>query len=110
MLKSCKNHPMLPRINFLKEVERMFKKIFLPLILFLFNQSVFAAPVGWSAYPFKEGQRMVSGEIGGVFSEGGGLGFQATYLQKLSSQWALEGGTGVTGGERGFTLFGDADY
>ena len=88
----------------------MLKKILMILSVSLLVTKAYANEIGWSTYPLKENQRILTAQFGGVFSSGGGMGVTASYLQKLSQKWDVEAGAGFTGGERGFTLYGAGNY
>lgn len=88
----------------------MLKKILFALYVFFLVTSAHSNEVGWSVYPLKENQKIITAQFGGVFSGEGGYGITASYLQKLSPKWDVEAGAGFTGGDEGFTLYGAGNY
>lgn len=88
----------------------MFKKILFIICISLVTLKAHSYQVGTSVYPLQENQKIISAQFGGVFTDNGGFGLTASYLQKLSPKWDLEAGMGYTGGDRGFTLYGGGDY
>ncbi|RLA63969.1 MAG: hypothetical protein DRQ88_00955 [Epsilonproteobacteria bacterium] len=80
------------------------------MVLFLNTSGVWASGMGWSMYPILTDKKLLSAEIVGDFTAGGGAGFQARYTQRLNSKMTLEGGLAYTSGERAGKLFLGFDY
>ena len=80
------------------------------LMLILTSAKVSASGMGWSMFPLLTDKKMLSAEMVGDFSTGGGIGFQARYTQKLSSQGTADAGIGYTSGERAGRIFLGYDY
>jgi len=53
---------------------------------------------------------MISTEFTGILSNGGGMGLQARYTQKINNQLKFDTGLGIGGGERNSRLFAGLDY
>ena len=78
--------------------------------LLLLSTKALASGMGWSMYPLLTDKKMLSAEMVGDFSAGGGIGFQARYTQRLNSQSTIDGGIGYTSGERAGKIFLGYDY
>ncbi len=65
---------------------------------------------GQSAYPMPDRGKLVGVELTGDFSDGGGVGVQARYTQKISRPLIFDAGFGTSGGERSGRLFGGLEY
>lgn len=82
----------------------------------LFIASLLVAPSLWaygtgqSTFPLMEKQHMVSTEITGITSTGGGFGIQGRYTRKMNKRLVLDGGFGLSGGERTNRFFAGADW
>ena len=79
-------------------------------ILSGFSASAFAYGTGYSSFPLSVEKKMLSTEITGVTSTGGGMGVQARYTQKASDQLSFDAGLGMGSGERSGRIFGNADF
>ncbi len=88
------------------------KKIFgIVLVSSLFSiQIVFAYGVGYSSFPLMTDKKIVSTELSGILSAGGGLGVQARYSQKINRAFLVDAGLGVSGGQRNMRAFAGVDY
>ena len=53
---------------------------------------------------------MISAEFTGITSNGGGMGLQTRFTQKLNAQSTVDAGLGIGGGERSARLFAGYDY
>ena len=84
-------------------------KLILSLSLLLTSSLVWSYGTGYSSHPLWTDQHIVSGEVTGVTSTGGGLGLQARYTRKVSKKITLDGGAGVGTGERSFRAFVGGD-
>ena len=79
-------------------------------LMFLGSQTVFAYGTGYSQYPLLPEKRLVSTEFTGITSNGGGVGVQGRFTQKLNSKAVVDAGLGMSGGERDSRFFVGADY
>ena len=84
-------------------------KLFLSLALMMSAQIVWAYGTGYSSHPLWTDQHMVSGEMVGVTSQGGGVGLQARYTRKVSKKITLDAGAGLGGGARSNRFFAGGD-
>ncbi len=73
-------------------------------------QDALSYGVGITTYPILTGNKLFSAEATGIFTEGGGVGMQARYTQKLSSSILLDGGAGLSSGDRSGRVFFGADF
>ncbi len=80
------------------------------LTLSLFSASVFAYGTGYSSFPLSVERKLLSTELTGVTSTGGGMGVQARYTQKASDQLTFDAGLGMGSGERSGRIFTNADF
>jgi hypothetical protein len=76
----------------------------------LFSSNVFAYGVGISTFPMMTDKKFLTTEFTGIMNEGGGVGLQARYSQKMNHALMLEAGAGLGGGERSNRFFVGADY
>lgn len=99
-------------INFFTKEGIKMKKSNLLLFIasLLVAPSVWAYGIGQSTYPLMEKQHMISTEITGITSTGGGVGMQARYTRKMNNKLVLDGGIGLSGGERSNRIFAGADW
>lgn len=77
---------------------------------FVLSSSVFAYGIGYSSYPLSQKMKMVSAEATGILSDAKGVGIQGRYTQRLSRKTIVDGGVGISGGDRTTRLFVGADY
>lgn len=63
----------------------MFKNFFC-VICFILTSSAFSYGLGISNYPMLVDKKMISAEATGIFSSGGGMGFQGRFTQKVSQK------------------------
>ncbi|MBY0413247.1 MAG: hypothetical protein K2Q18_03735 [Bdellovibrionales bacterium] len=82
----------------------------LTLSLGLGSGAAFGYGTGISTFPLAEDKKVLSTEVTGIVSDGGGLGLQARYTQKLNQTSAVDAGLGISGGERSARLFAGYDY
>lgn len=80
------------------------------LLGFIASQSVLGFGGGWSSYPLLTDKKFISTEFTGVTSDGGGVGVQARYTQKISKLATFDAGIGMAGGERNSRIFAGLDY
>jgi len=78
--------------------------------LVLCSAVVHAFGTGYSTYPMLTDSKLMSAELMGVTSTGGGVGIQARYTHKITQKWTVDGGAGVSGGERSSRFFASSDY
>ena len=74
------------------------------------SQKANAYGIGLATYPLEVETKLISAELTGITSTGGGLGLQARYTNKLSEQATVDAGLGLSGGERSDRLFAGYDY
>ena len=72
--------------------------------------AVFGYGMGISTFPLEQDRKVISAEVTGIVSDGGGLGLQARYTQKLNQSSTVDAGLGISGGERSARLFAGYDY
>lgn len=65
---------------------------------------------GYTSAPMISKKKLVSAELTGVTSTGGGVGVQARYTQKVNSDLTFDAGIGMAGGELNNRIFVGADY
>lgn len=65
---------------------------------------------GFTTAPMISKKKMVSTELTGITSTGGGLGLQARYTQKVNADLTFDAGIGMGGGELNNRVFVGADY
>lgn len=87
---------------------RLFMGIIL-CVLFL-PKAVHAYGTGYRSYPLLPMAKLVGAEFTGIFSEGGGVGIQSRYTQKISAATVIDFGVGMNGGERSGSVFAGIDY
>lgn len=80
------------------------------LTITLLSSNAFSFGTGVSSYPLMTGKRLISSELLGITSTGGGMGLQVRYTQKLSKKATLDGGIAIAGGERSSNFFAGVDY
>ena len=88
------------------------KMIKLGIILFsLFTSyKIYAYGSGASSYPLPLGKKLLTAEFLGITSSGGGMGLQVRFAKKLRSNFLLEGGMGISGGNRSSRIFLGGDW
>ena len=86
------------------------RNIGIALATFSLASSVWAYGTGYSSFPLSIEKKLLSTEITGITSTGGGLGVQARYTQKASDQVSFDAGLGMAGGDRNGRLFANADF
>ncbi len=85
------------------------KKVFLSLMV-LSQASIFAYGIGQSTMPMLSGNKQIATELTGITSDAGGMGMQVRYTQKIDQKLIVDGGIGISGGDRSQRLFVGADY
>ena len=85
------------------------KKLSLSVFIFI-SVSVLGYGIGQSTYPLKEGDQFFSTEFTGITSDDGGVGVQARLTRKINQEVTIEGGLGVSGGDREQRFFLGVDY
>lgn len=70
----------------------------------------FAAGTGYSTYPLSMEKSLIGAEFTGVTSNGGGIGVQGRFTQRVNSKFNYDAGIGISGGERSSRIFAGADY
>ncbi len=80
------------------------------MTLALGASSAHAYGTGITSFPLEEGKKVISTEVTGIVSSGGGIGLQARYTQKLNEGSTVDAGLGIAGGERSARLFAGYDY
>ena len=84
--------------------------LILTVFLALFSPLALGRGSGHSSYPMPPQSKVVGVEFTGVLSDGGGLGVQGRYTQKVSDLVVFDAGFGTSGGERSGRLFGGLEY
>lgn len=82
----------------------------LTLSLGLVSNTAFGYGMGISTFPLEQDKKVLSAEVTGIVSDGGGVGLQARYTQKLNEASSVDAGLGISGGERSARLFAGYDY
>ena len=72
--------------------------------------NILAYGTGYVTYPLMPQKRLISTEVTGVTSTGGGIGLQGRFTQKINEKMIVDGGIGISGGERDSRFFVGADY
>lgn len=72
--------------------------------------SAFGYGTGISTFPLEQDKKVLSAEATGIVSDGGGVGLQARYTQKLNEVSTIDAGLGISSGERSARLFAGYDY
>jgi hypothetical protein len=80
------------------------------VLTILISTNLYAYGVGTSTYPMMPEKKMVTTELTGITSTGGGLGLQARYTQKINKQGVFDAGLGIAGGDRSNRLFVGYDH
>lgn len=86
------------------------RNIALTLTTFAITSTAWAYGTGYSSFPLSVEKKLLSTEMTGVTSTGGGVGVQARYTQKLNEQLSFDAGLGMAAGERNGRLFTNADF
>lgn len=88
------------------------KKItsFLGLISLATSMNAFGYGTGYVTYPLMPEKRIVSTEFTGIASNGGGIGLQGRFTQRVNEKLIVDAGLGMAGGERDSRFFVGADY
>lgn len=76
----------------------------------LLSFGAMAAGTGFSTYPLTMENTLIGAEFTGVTSNGGGVGMQGRFTQRVNSKFNYDVGMGISGGERSSRLFAGADY
>ncbi|WP_372655907.1 hypothetical protein [Halobacteriovorax sp.] len=76
----------------------------------LLTTNAWALGTGVSSYPMMTGKKLISSEVLGVTSSGGGIGAQVRYSQKLAKKLVFDAGLGISGGEMTNRFFTGVDY
>ena len=77
--------------------------------LFL-SYNIYAYGSGTSSYPLPVGKKLLTAELLGITSSGGGMGFQMRFAKKIHPGIFLEGGMGMSGGKRSSRVFLGGDW
>lgn len=85
-------------------------KIVLAFTSLTLSASAWAYGTGYSSFPLSVEKKLLSTEITGITSNGGGLGVQARYTQKATEELSFDAGIGMAAGERNGRLFTNADF
>jgi len=76
----------------------------------MFSVTAFGYGVGYSSFPLKMKEKLLSAEATGILMDGGGIGMQGRFTYKAIDQILLDAGVGFSGGDRSSRLFAGADY
>lgn len=82
----------------------------LALSLSFGSSAAFGYGMGISTFPLEQDKKVLSAEATGIVSDGGGVGLQARYTQKLNEVSSVDAGVGISAGERSARLFAGYDY
>ena len=74
------------------------------------SSAAFGYGMGISTFQLEEDKKVLSAEVTGIVSDGGGVGIQARYTQKLNTVSSVDAGLGISAGERSARLFAGYDY
>lgn len=74
------------------------------------GSNVWAYGTGISTFPLSVDNKLISAELSGITSDGGGVGIQTRFTQKINEQSTVDAGLGLGGGERSARLFAGYDY
>lgn len=85
-------------------------KIITALSGILLTSNAWSLGMGVSSYPMLSGKKLITSEFTGITSEGGGIGLQARYTQKLNKKMTLDAGIGISGGEHANRFFTGVDF
>lgn len=67
--------------------------------------------VGYSTFPIAKNKKLISTEMTGDLSTGGGMGLQARFITRPNMlSGAVDAGIGIAGGDRDFRLFAGYDH
>ena len=83
---------------------------FIAVALGLGAQKANAYGTGLSTYPLEVETKLISAELTGITSTGGGFGMQARFTDKLTERGTIDAGLGISGGERSARVFAGYDY
>jgi hypothetical protein len=76
----------------------------------LLTSNTWSLGMGVSSYPMLSGKKLITSEFTGITSDGGGVGLQARYTQKLNKKATLDAGIGISGGEHTNRFFSGVDF
>ncbi|WP_044557671.1 hypothetical protein [Halobacteriovorax marinus] len=76
----------------------------------LLSTNAWSLGTGVSSFPMMTGKKLISSEVLGVTSSGGGIGAQVRYTQKFSKKAVFDAGLGISGGEMSNRFFTGVDY
>ncbi|WP_417335349.1 hypothetical protein [Halobacteriovorax marinus] len=76
----------------------------------LLSTNAWSLGTGVSSFPMMTGKKLISSEVLGVTSSGGGIGAQVRYTQKISKKAVFDAGLGISGGEMSNRFFTGVDY
>ena len=74
------------------------------------GSNLWAYGTGISTFPLSVDNKLISAELTGITSRGGGVGVQTRFTQKINEQSTVDAGLGLGGGERSARLFAGYDY
>lgn len=80
------------------------------IAMVLGSNTAHAYGTGLSTFPLEAEKKVISTEVTGIVSSGGGMGLQARYTQKLNEDVTADAGLGISGGQRSARLFAGYDY
>lgn len=85
-------------------------KNLIAVLALLVSSKLYAYGNGYTSAPMISKQKLVSTELTGITSTGGGVGVQARYTQKVNSDLTFDAGIGMGGGDLNNRIFAGADY
>ncbi|PIP95197.1 MAG: hypothetical protein COW00_13680 [Bdellovibrio sp. CG12_big_fil_rev_8_21_14_0_65_39_13] len=87
-----------------------FIKAILSTSVLMAVSGAFAAGTGYSTYPLSMEKTLIGAEFTGITSNGGGVGVQGRFTQRVNSKFNYDAGIGISGGQRSSRIFAGADY
>ncbi len=84
--------------------------VFLFFLVVAISAKSFATGIGISTHPFTPDENIVNANFTGNFSSGSGVGAQIRYFRRLTQNINIDGGIGVSGGERESRFFVGSDF
>jgi hypothetical protein len=86
------------------------KSLFFGALMAVGSFKALAYGTGVSTYPLQTDDKFIAAELTGITSNGGGLGLQTRFTQKITEKATVDAGLGISGGERSARLFASYDH
>jgi hypothetical protein len=93
-----------------KTTEGIMRKLGLFLTASLLSTAASATTIGVSAHPFTMQKQVVTTEFNNYANNGAGTGMTARYFNRINEVTSIDGGFGITDGDRSNRLFVGADF